>query len=134
MEEDTNGDRIKHTFNPPGSQLALETIVKRATEKSMQINTAKTKILTLSSSAIECQSYLMDTNSERIQQGDELKMLGFYFSDKPVVQLQVDRLVRKANKRAFTLARYKNYGVCTVKLKLIFFFPLAFPSALTLGT
>ena len=85
IEEDNTGVCLKHTFNPPNSQLALQTIVTRATEKSMKINTSKTQILTISSSPIECRSYLTNETGDKIMDEEELKMLGFYFSPKPTV-------------------------------------------------
>ena len=47
-------------------------------------------------------------------------MLGFYFTSKPTVQLQVDKLCRKANKRTYVLAKYKKYGIGRDKLKVIY--------------
>ena len=72
----------------------------------MQINTNKTQILTIS-----CVSYFTDDAQNRILSENELNMLGFTFATKPSVQAQIDTLIRKASKRKYMLAKYKNYGV-----------------------
>ena len=86
----------------------------------MQINKNKTQILTIYTSHTDCDSYLLDQNGTRIESKTELKMLGFYFSTKPSVQLQIDKLYRKANKRVHLLAKYKQYGVAKDKLRTIY--------------
>ena len=68
----------------------------------------------------DCSSYLTDDDGSKIEPGTELKMLGFHFSNKPTVRLQVDKLIRKANKRSYLLLKYKENGVPVDKLKLIF--------------
>ena len=47
-------------------------------------------------------------------------MLGFYFSDKPTVKLQVEKLMRKASKRIYMLLTYKRKGFPTDKLITIY--------------
>ena len=86
----------------------------------MLINKSKTQILTISNSSYDCNSYLLDEKSDRIHSGDELKMLGFFFSNKPTVQIQIDKLIRKASKRIFVLLNYKKNGVGVDKLKVIY--------------
>ena len=108
--ETDSGAKPTHTIHPPNTQIALDTIAERAKNKHMQINTSKTQILTISSSNVNCNSYLLDKTSERILSGSELKR--FYFHEKPNVQLQIDNLIRKANKRIYLLLNYKKM-VCT---------------------
>ena len=79
----------------------------------------KTQVLTISSAIIDCESFLT-TGDTTITSNQELKMLGFYFSTKPSIQLQADRLIRKASKHTFLLSKYKNYGVPIDKLKIIY--------------
>ena len=86
----------------------------------MQINKNKTQVLTIYSSHTICNSFLLDDDKTKIESGEELKMLGFYFSEKPTVQLQVKRLIQKANKRFFLLLNYKTNGVEKEKLKSIY--------------
>ena len=47
-------------------------------------------------------------------------MLGFYFSSKPNVGLQIEKLIRKANKRSFLLSNYKKNVVSKDKLLMIY--------------
>ena len=47
-------------------------------------------------------------------------MLGFHFSPKPTVNLQVEKLIRKANKRIYLLLNYKRYNLPQDRLKTIY--------------
>ena len=87
---DNQTDKPTHTFLPPKSQYALDTIANNATKKSMVINKKKTQLLTISSSKQhKCTSYLLDDDGNRISDDEEHRMLGFYFSSKPNVNLQI---------------------------------------------
>ena len=89
-------------------------------KEKMLINTSKTQILTISSSNYDCNSYLLDKSNDRIDSGPELKMMGFYFSEKTTVQVHIEKLIRKASKRIFVLLSFKKNGVPTDKLKSIY--------------
>ena len=115
---DSTGERPKHTFIPPNTQTAINSIARKASEKHMKLNKDKTQILTISSTHNDCDSYLINDDASRIESSTELKMLGFHFTEKPTVALQIDTLIRKANKRAYLLAKYKSHGVPTDKLKV----------------
>ena len=86
----------------------------------MVINKQKTQVLSISSSQVDNIAYLTDDNNTRITSETELKMLGFYFSEKPTVHLQVEKLLRRANKRIYLLLTYKKNGVPKGKLKTIY--------------
>ena len=85
----------------------------------MQINTNETQILTITSSTVDCESYLSDEKGTMIPADHSLKMLGFNFTRKPMCPKQIEELIRKANKRAYLLLNYKKNGVKQDKLKLI---------------
>ena len=48
-------------------------------------------------------SVMKDSSGNQIESSNELKMLGYMFSDRPTVQRQIDYLVRKANKKFYVL-------------------------------
>ena len=59
-------------------------------------------------------------DNEQLTSGTSLKMLGFTFSPEPNINMQVDNLIKKANKRYFLMLRYKRAGLPTSKLKDIY--------------
>ena len=87
--------------------------------KVLKINETKTQILSVSSASYNTRA-TFNTDSAEIGSEQQLKMLGFIFSNKPTVQAQLDYLIRKANKIYFVLLHYKRAGVNKERLKDIY--------------
>ena len=52
----------------------------------------------------------------------ELKILGFKISPEPNVKLQIDSIIKKANKPYFLLLRHKRAGHPTTRLRDIYIY------------
>ena len=51
----------------------------------------------------------MQAGRESVQSSEELKLLGFVFSEKPDVSAQISNLIRRATKRMFVLRYYSSF-------------------------
>ena len=109
-----------HTFEPTLSASAFNIIKNKAESKGLKINDAKTQLLSVSSGNYTTEAFLKMDTGEKITSDNELKMLGFSFSTKPNVGLQVENIIKKANKRFFVLLRYKRAGLPTSRLKDVY--------------
>ena len=119
-EVDGSGNRPMHTIYPQDTQKAFDDIRKKTEEKELKINEKKTQILSISSAAYDTTAKIKTNQSEWSESGEELKVLGFVFSNKPTVEKQVEKLIRKANKRYFTLIKYKKAGIPKQRLRDIY--------------
>ena len=116
---DQTPKKTLHTFSPPNTVSSFEKIKQKANSKGLKINEKKTQILSVSSVWYDTEA-LIKMGDQTITSGEELKMLGFYFSPQPTVKLQIEKLVKKANKRFFLLLKYKRAGVRKERLRDIY--------------
>ena len=83
---------------------------KRAEEIKMKVNSEKTQLLCISASVgSEVKSYIRVDNTE-IQSVNELKILGFWFGNRPNVNLHVSKLCQKFRSMLWTLSRLRRSG------------------------
>ena len=87
-----------HYIYPEKYQEAFLKISEKATSKGLKINNEKTQLISISSGFYDTKAIIKDAGNNSIESNEELKMLGFSFSTKPMVQLQLDSLTRKAKK------------------------------------
>ena len=89
----------------------LNTVILRATDIKMKVNTSKTQLLCVSSATTsEITSYI-NTGQEKIKSCNNLKILGFMFGPKPTVRPHIDNVMLKARKKLWTLRHLKRAGL-----------------------
>ena len=99
--------------NPRGSQQALEQLQDIATTKNIVLNADKTTLLAINPS----DEFVLDpflsnpVDGSRIKASEELKLVGFNFSNKPNVWKQVRYSANKARKRIFAIRNLRNAGM-----------------------
>ena len=77
----------------------------------MKINPDKTQLLCISpANGAATESYIR-AEGKKIRSGPELKILGFWFSDKPTVKLHVEKILAKARSRLISLRVLKKSGL-----------------------
>ena len=87
----------------------------------MKVNPLKTQSLCIAaSSSNHCSSHIFGPGGERIESGNRLKLLGFYFDNKPTPQAHVDHMVSKFRGRMWTLRYLKAAGLSTADLELAY--------------
>ena len=99
--------RKKHAVH---SQNLFRHVVRRAEDKGMVVNTAKTQLLLVSDSQLEDRAIIFDAGGVELESADTMKILGFYFSSKPTVQAHVDVIRRRFRQRYWILLHLKRFG------------------------
>ena len=74
----------------------------------LKINQKKTQLLAVSAGRNRTKVWLQ-AGSECINSSDELKLLGFMFTERPEVACQIDNLISRATKRMFVLRYYSRF-------------------------
>lgn len=120
MDIDTSTNRPLHTIYPEATQNAFTSISNKASAKGFKINEKKTQILSISSAFYDTKACIKDQANNLIETGSNLKMLGFFFSNTPSVNSQLEYLMKKAIKRYFFLLHYKRSGIPIDKLRDIY--------------
>ena len=78
------------------SQSHFNRVKRRAEEMGMRVNAQKTQLLCISSNnSNKTTSYIRTEDGQEIKSTDELKILGFWFGNKPNVGLHVQKLREK---------------------------------------
>ena len=117
---DTTANRPLHTIHPEKTQEAFNNLKKNADKKGLKINESKTQLLSVSSAKYDTLAEINTSATSLTTSNNNLKMLGFNFSNKPNVEAQVESLIKKANKRYFVILRHKKAGIPTNKLTEIY--------------
>ena len=100
--------RVKHAVK---TQNVFRAVVRKATSIGMKVNTSKTNLLVVSDAiSYEPAAFIESSDGERIISGDNAKVLGFWFSRKPMMHLQVEHLRKKMRKRYWVLIHLKKFG------------------------
>lgn len=74
-------------------------VVDRATSRGMLVNSGKTKVLCISDAqTYKAVSFLLDSDSQRLESGKTLKVLGFHFDSRPTVHTHVEALKKNVRK------------------------------------
>ena len=93
------------------TQNAFQSITTSGKKKGMVVNASKKKLLCVSDSLKhKPKTFIQDTDGMRIDCVSELKLLGFYFSEKPTVSLHLERLVKNVRQRFWTLRHLRGVG------------------------
>ena len=77
----------------------------------MVVNENKTKLLCISDALnYTPHVFIIDSEGNKIESGSELKLLGFYFSNKPTVALHIDKVACKIRQRYWSLRHLRSVG------------------------
>ena len=86
----------------------------------MKVNADKTQLICISSNPhSDIRSYIRHDGKE-MQSVNELKILGFWFSNKPTVELHIRKLEEKFRSRLWTLRKLKKNGMDNTDLLTVF--------------
>ena len=101
----------KHTIP---TQNAFRCVTTKALEKGMVVNASKTGLLCVSDALnYRPQAFIMDCQDNVICSGTSLKILGFWFSDRPNVDLHVSKLITQLRRRQWVLNHLRSFGFNT---------------------
>lgn len=79
-------------------------VVRRAEERGMKVNSARTGMLYVSDSFnYSTSAYILDRDGNKIESGSKLKVLGFHFSSRPTVEAHVEVIKRHFRARYWVL-------------------------------
>ena len=73
------------------------------------MNEKKTKLLTISNNRYKTDAWLETPDGELVQSEEELKLLGFIFSDKPNCNKQIKYILKRASARFYVLRYYSKF-------------------------
>ena len=102
------------------SQANFERIKSRAEEVGMKVNSSKTQMLCISSNINYNVTSYIRTGGEEIRSTEELKILGFWFSNKPNVSLHVQKMAKKFRSRLWSLRHLKQSGMTPGDLLFVY--------------
>ena len=98
--------KIKHAIP---TQNVFRHVVRRAQERGMKVNTAKTGMVYISDSLnARTGAFILDSEGGRIESGPGLKVLGWHFSDRPTADAQIEVLKRRFRERYWVLRHLKH--------------------------
>ena len=93
------------------SQNAFISITAAAMKKGMKVNESKTNLLCVSDSLnFKTLTYIEDTNGDRIDCVESMRVLGFYLSDRTGVAEHVKQTVKKMRQRYWVLYHLRALG------------------------
>ena len=101
-------EKMKHAIP---TQNVFRHVIRRAEERGMKVNTAKTNMICVSDCLNHmARSYILDSDGNRIESSDKMKILGWHFSSKPTVEAHVNVLKRRFRERYWILRHLKHNG------------------------
>ena len=107
---DSPGGPIKERL-APGSQNAFRSIVFNAEKKKMVVNADKTNMICVSDSLnYTPRAFFTDSQGERVESGERMKVLGFHLSNKPNVALHVREVCKALRRKNWMLYHLKKLG------------------------
>ena len=84
------GTRSVKTKHDVQSQNLFRRIVARATSRGMVVNNGKTKLLCISDAqTYKPEAFILDRDGERLEAGEDLKVLGFHFDSRPTCHVHI---------------------------------------------
>ena len=101
------------TIHASQGEIFFKRIIASSDEIGMKVNENKTQLLCISASNESTVSfYIKLLDGSRIQSGDDLKILGFYFDSKPSVAYHIEKL--RAGLSCDDLVKCFNTLVCPI--------------------
>lgn len=100
------------TKQASGLQNAFRSVTRNAQRKKMVVNEDKTNLLcVLDALNYQPRTYIEDNNSNQIDCGKTMRVLGFDFSTRPTVPAQVNSIRRRLRQRFWSLRHLKKLGM-----------------------
>ena len=104
----------------PKSEENFTRICRRASEVNMRVNSSKTQLLCISGNVVsKVKSYIKHEEKE-IRSGHDLKILGFWFGERPNVEIHVKKMLEKFRSRIWALRHLRRSGICQSDLLYIY--------------
>ena len=95
----------------PKSESLFSQIQSRSSEMGMRVNEQKTQVLCISAASTGTVESYINTANSRITSTNQLKILGFWFDQRPGVELHIEKLEKKFRSRLWTLRHLKRSGM-----------------------
>ena len=102
------------------SEHLFENITKRAEDIKMRVNQSKTQLLCISGNNDQITNSYIKTNDGRIDSGEELKILGFWFGRTPSAGTHIDKMLSKFRSRLWSLRHLKRNGMSAEDLLFVY--------------
>ena len=103
------------------TQNAFRSVTSRAKEIGMVVNNSKTTLLCVSDALnYRPETFIIDTDGTRIECSDSMKVLGFYFSNRPTVDLHVNMIMKKLRQKYWVLGHLKRVGFSDLELVKVY--------------
>ena len=103
------------------TQNAFRSVTTKAMEKGMVVNTKKTALMCVSDALnYRPSAYIYDQENNRIDSTTSMKVLGFYFSDRPTVDLHVQNVIRQLRIRYWVLRHLGSVGFTLEELVRVY--------------
>ena len=102
------GGVVTDIYHAPMSELNLHSLTEHCMATGLKVNENKTQLIAISSNKRPAKAW-MQAGRESVQSSEELKLLGFVFSEKPDVSAQISNLIKRATKRMFVLRYYSSF-------------------------
>ena len=111
-------EKVKQAFP---SQNAFRCITENAKAIGMQVNSLKTNLLCISDAInYKAKVFIVDSDGNRIDCADNLKVLGFHFSNRPTVALHVEETLKKMRKKYWFLTNLGKVGFSREELVQVY--------------
>ena len=103
------------------TQNAFRSVKTKAEEIGMVVNSAKTKLLTISDALhYRPRAFIFDTDGTKIESGDTMNILGFHLSDRPGVHAHIEITTKKMRLRYWTLYHLRRVGFTSSELVAVY--------------
>ena len=112
--------RVLHT-HAPQTQEFFDWIEAEADAMGMRVNPTKTQCICISSNQDDnVKSYFRPGTGDHISSGNQLKVLGFWFSNKPDVSLNIEKTAAKFRSKLWGLRELRDSGLKSEDLLIIY--------------
>ena len=91
------------------SEELMNAITTNAAELGLKVNSKKNQMVCLNGNMnCDITSFIRAQDGEKINSGQTMKILGFYFGTRPTVQSHIDEMTKKFRKRLWLIRNLKN--------------------------
>ena len=103
------------------TQNVFRHVIREAQSRGMKVNTSKTGMLCISDSlSYKPSAFILDSDGQRIESGQRLKVLGWHFSSRPTVEAHIGVMKRRFRERYWVLRHLKHNGFTTQDLLSVY--------------
>ena len=108
VDEEEDGTTVL-SYHAIELQMNLESLMETCQTDGLKVNENKTQLLAISAEKEKKTRVFIKSGESTITSGDNMKLLGFVFSDRPNVNAQIRNLITCATKRVFVLRHYSTF-------------------------